>query len=426
MNLSLLTLAITIPSLLVLQGFFSGSELALISADVITLRARALTGSIPYRIALWLKTHPERIFSATLLITSSCVVLISTLITLFCISNLEHRAEFWSILVTSPLVVFFGELLPKSYFQRNSDRILPLSATLVATVYFLFYPVTRLLTFYTSFVSKFFRLFRKPYHQYQSDPRTEILSLLRYGIDQNDQVDSETSMIRRIIELKGKVAKSVMIPLIQVEAISESSTVKEAMERFKFHRHSRMPVFSGRVDHVVGVLEVSDLFNAHGPEQSIRSFWNEPLFVTEKHALEDLIAKMFLGTANLAIVVDEYGGASGIITFEDVIEEIVGEISDEHDEQTVQILDSGPHSWLIQGSHAIKDVREHLNLELPHGDYETFGGFLLHLFKRIPEPGSKIQFQIEDDTYQVTIRKANRKQILSALLIKQVPDATSE
>lgn len=417
---SLEFLLIVIPILLIVQGGFSGSELALISADAITLRARAVSGSWPYRLAAWLKRNPERIFSSTLLVTSSCVVLLSTLVTLYFISADPHKGEIYAVLFLSPLIVFVGELFPKAYFQRNSDRLVPYCAVLVTVVYFLFFPITRLLTFYTATVSRFFRVFRNPYHQYKADARTEILSLLRYGVDQSESPDSESSMIRRIIELKGKVAKSVMIPLIHVEAISESSTVKEAIERFKFHRHSRMPVFSGRVDQVVGVLEVSDLFNAHGPEQSIRSFWNEPLFVAEMHALEDLIARMFIQNAHLAVVVDEYGGASGLITFEDVIEEIVGEIADEHDELSVQVQEQSPNTWLIQGSHSMQDLRDYLKIDLPSGDFETFGGFLLSLFKRIPEPGAQTQFQVDEEVFVVTVRKANRKQILSAHLERRV------
>jgi putative hemolysin len=411
MELSLQTLALIIPPLLVVEGFFSGSEIALLSADKLSLKARAGQGSQRARLALELANHPERILSSTLLMTSICVIGISALIALYVNRTGSSHADLIAVAITSPLVVLLGELIPKTIYQKYATQLAPWVAFPVQSVYWIFYPITRFLAAYTSRLSRLLGPIEELLTGKRQGMREEIQQLLSYSRKDSEIKSTERKMIKRIFDFKDTEAKHALIPLIKVEAISEGSTIKDALERFKSHRHSRMPVFSGRIDNIIGVLEMSDLFTAADSSLSIQSFITQAHYISETQSLEDLLQEMRIEESEMVVVVDEYGGAVGVITFEDIVEEIVGEISDEHDSEVTTHKQLGHNSWLIQARTEILQINEELKLDLPEGDYETLGGFLLQQFGRIPEVSDDLYFDTPAGSLTFTIRKATERQI---------------
>jgi len=155
--------------------------------------------------------------------------------------------------------------------------------------------------------------------------REELRALLSYNKKESELKPSEKKMIKRIFDFSDSEAKHALIPLVRVEAIDESATVRQALERFEKHRHSRMPVFSGRIDNAIGILDIADLLSTADLEQPIRHFTSSAHFVAETQSLEDLLVEMRDEDIEMVIVVDEHGGAVGVLTFEDIVEEIVGE-----------------------------------------------------------------------------------------------------
>ena len=404
-----------VPPLLLIEGFFSGSEIALLAADKLTLKKNARHGSKGAKLALELATHPERVLSTTLVMTSFCVVGITAVISLFCLERYRY-ANLIAVAITSPMVLFLGELLPKTLYQRRATAIAPWIAYPIYWTYMIFYPITRLLSSYTAKLARFMGPIEEMLAGKRRTTRDELRSLLSYSRKESEIKPVEKSMIKRIFDFKDSEAKHALIPLVRVEGIEETGTVKEALERFEEHRHSRMPVFSERIDNIVGVIETNDLMTATDVQQPIRNYMSSAHYVAETQSLEDLLLEMHEEDTEMVVVVDEHGGAVGILTFEDIVEEIVGEIRDEDDIETVHYRELGPRSWLIQARMEIQQINEILKLEMPEGDYETLSGFLLQQFGRIPEQADELYFSTPAGPLRFTIRRATERHIETVLV----------
>jgi CBS domain containing-hemolysin-like protein len=293
----------------------------------------------------------------------------------------------------------------------------------VTVVFWAFYPATRVLSGYTRRITQLLGPLEELLTGRKRTTREEIRSMLSYGKRESEIKPSERRMIKRIFDFKDTEAKHALIPLVKVEAIEERSSIRAALERFKQHRHSRMPVYSGRIDNIVGVLEVSDLFSVKDPEQSIKGSITPARYVAETQSLEDLMSEMQQDTEEMVVVVDEHGGAVGILTLEDIVEEIVGEIHDEYDSEAAPFKEFSERSWLVQARMEIQQINERLGLELPEGDYETLGGFLLQQFGRIPEVRDELYFDTASGSLKFTVRKASERKIEAVLIERRPPQS---
>ena len=379
-----------IPLLLMIEAFYSGSEIALLSADRLKLKQSAKEGSKAATRTLRLLQTPERIFSSTLLMVNISVVTTSILVALWIIQTRGNHSELLAVAITSPLIVIFGEFIPKTLFQKNADRVAPLVAPVVEWTFILFYPVTQLLGSYTSRLSRAIDPLEELLTGTKRTTREELRSLLTSSQADSEISRSERRLIRRILDFRGTEAQHALIPLVKVDAAEDTTTVREALESFQRHRHSRMPVYSERVDNIVGILEVSDLFSAPNLDAPVRSLLRPAHYSPESQELEDLIREMRSKKSEMCVVVDEYGGAVGILTMEDIFEEIVGEIQDEYDHEGGGTQKLGDGRWWVAARQPITQVNEDLQIGIPEGDYETLGGFLLQQFGRIPETGDEL------------------------------------
>jgi putative hemolysin len=415
-QLSLWNLLTLVPILLLIEGFFSGSEIALLSADKLTLKRHSKSGETGAVLALELAKHPERILSTTLLMTSLCVIGISALFEIYFLVKFPEQSSFATVLITSPLVVLVGELIPKTIYQRYSTKIAPWVAHPIHFAFWLFYPITRLLALYTTRLSRVVIPIEELLAGRRRTTRDELRSLLYYPKNESEIKTSEKRIIRRIFDFKDTEAKHALIPLVRVDAIEESSTVHDALERFEKHRHSRMPVYSDRIDNIVGVLEARDLLAASNLNESIRLYITPANYVSETQGLEDLIRDMGREDNEMVVVVDEHGGAVGILTFEDIVEEIVGEINDEYDRDSHSYKTISDTTWSIQARMEIQQINEVLKLAIPEGNYETLSGFLLQQFGRIPELRDELFFDTPSGSFKFTIQKATPKHIETVLI----------
>lgn len=409
-----------LPVLLLIEAFYSGSEIALLSADKVSMKHLAKTGGKRARFALDLISHPEKLFSTTLLMTSLCVSCISGLVALYYIHTDSSNAHGWAVLTASPLIVVFGELLPKTVFQRYATVIAPWVAVPVSVTYYVMYPVTKLLSMYTNRLSRVMVPIEELLTGKRKTTREELRSLMSYTKRETEISSSEKRMIKRILDFKDTEAKHALIPLVRVEAIEDSSTVREALQRFESHRHSRMPVYSERVDNIIGVLEATDLFSATDLEQPIRNYVSAAHYIAETQSLEGLLAEMSREDNEMVVVVDEHGGAVGVLTFEDIVEEIVGEIADEYDDQESKpYKEIEPGTWLVQARMEIDQINDQFRIDLPSGEYETLSGFLLQQFGRIPEPRDELFFNTSAGLLKFTVKQATEKRIESVLIEKK-------
>ncbi|MCM2278402.1 MAG: hemolysin family protein [Oligoflexia bacterium] len=423
-GLTLLHLLLIVPPLLLIEGFFSGAEIALLSADRLALKKQARLNLRGAKLALELASHPERIFSATLLMTSFCVIGTSAFMELYfmglaeTIPSLRGRTEILAVLTISPIIVILGELIPKTVYQRNATALARWVAYPIHLTYLAFYPLTRFLSAYTARISRVVGPIQELITGKRKTTREELRSLLSYNRKETEIKSSEKMMIKRIFDFKNSEAKHALIPLVRVEAIEETATLREALERFESHRHSRMPVYSERIDNITGILEAADLAGATDLSLPIRNYVTSAHYVAETQLLEALLGEMRSEDNEMVVVVDEHGGAVGVLTFEDIVEEIVGEISDEYDSDSSPYRALADGSWLVQARMEVHQINDILKLELPHGDYETLSGFLLQQFGRIPESRDELFFNTPAGSFKFTIRNATQRHIETVLIEK--------
>jgi hypothetical protein len=184
-----------------------------------------------------------------------------------------------------------------------------------------------------------------------------------------------------------------------------------------------MPVYSNRIDNIIGILENSDLLGTSDLSESIKLYISPAHYAAETQSLEDLLSDMRSEDSEMVVVVDEHGGAVGILTFEDIVEEIVGEISDEFDFETLSYKELSEQSWSVQAKMEIQQINETLKVDLPEGNYETLSGFLLQQFGRIPEPRDELFFDTPTGSYKFTIQRATERHIELVLVerIREIP-----
>jgi CBS domain containing-hemolysin-like protein len=375
--------------LLALEAFFSGSEMALISSDRIKIRHQAAGGVKGAQVAEGLLKRPDRLLAATLVGTNLCVVTNSAVTALLCLVLLGEGREFYAALLLTPLVLLFGEMVPKAYFRQHADRLAPVLAPPLQLCLRLFLPLTTVVHRASTLLLTPFRIpsgERDPYIT-----REELKFLVHEGNHRADLDTEERRMIQKIIHFGETTVQEAMIPLVEVVALSAGATVAEAVTVVSEHHFSRIPVYEERIDQIAGIVHAFDLLSAD-PEAPLAPLIRPAYYVPETKRVDDLLREMQRARVAMAIVVDEYGGVVGIVTVEDLLEEIVGEIEDEYDEEPPPVRRLSDGSYLVDGRIEVDHLNEELGIQLPKGEYETLGGFLLHLFQKIPDSGEEAQY----------------------------------
>jgi len=253
---------------------------------------------------------------------------------------------------------------------------------------------------------------------HSNDLTEEIHDLIDEGQAKGLITDEESHMVYGVLDLKETKAHSIMIPRTEILSASADSTLGEVIDLVTDCGHTRIPIHKDNIDHIVGILHAKDLLKLLGktPESQIPlDILRKPFFVPENRRVSDLLKDMQEKMTHLAIVTDEYGGTAGIITIEDILEEIVGEIMDEHDheESLLEVLDDG--SLLVDARLEVEKLGAQLKIDLPEGDFESVGGFLIHLIGRIPEVNEKVLFQ----DIEIIIKKGDQRKIKEVLISRK-------
>jgi len=248
-----------------------------------------------------------------------------------------------------------------------------------------------------------------------NDLAEEIHDLMDEGQAKGLITDEESHMVYGVLDLKETPAHSIMIPRTEVSSASVDSTLGELIDLVTSCGHTRIPIHKDNIDHIVGILHAKDLLKLLGedPESKIPTdILRKAFFVPESRKVSELLKDLQEKMTHLAIVTDEYGGTAGIITIEDILEEIVGEIMDEHDHEETLLsrLDDG--SFLVDARLDVEKLGEALEMDLPEGEFESVGGFIIHLLGRIPEIKERVRFQ----DIEMTIQKGNQRKIEKVLI----------
>lgn len=370
------------------QGFFSGSEIAMVSANRARLRKRAEDGERGAQLAESFLAKPELLLATTLLGTNLALIVFSVAVTMALLQS--GGGEALAILMVTPITLVLGEVVPKTLFQQHADTLVTKVVYPLRAASWVLRPVVWLTSGFAVVTSRLLGTARE-----RAFVTREELALLieSPGASESEITEEEREMIANVLELSEAAVEEVMVPLSEVTALPEDTTIGEAALEVADKQHSRMPIYRSRVDDVVGILHVFDLLQA-GPKAKSRlvsEVAKPATYVPENKPVFELLPELQRSGNTMAIVVDEYGGAVGVVTIEDILEEVVGEIDDEYDDGPPQIRVERPGVWRVEARTSVERINEELELGLPESDeYETVAGLLLERLKRIPEPGESL------------------------------------
>jgi CBS domain containing-hemolysin-like protein len=388
---------------LLVQGFFSGSEMALVSADELALEAKAETGHAGAARALELRRSEERLLGTVLIGTNLSVITFTTLVTAALV-DLGVESELVVIAISVPLALVFGEALPKTVYSHYADVLAPSLAWPIGffrdVVFWPFLLVVRAWTWILR------TLLRAP----SSDAitRQELQALLSERVESALDPD-EQRMIRRVLAMPESRVVDCMTPLVRIQALPHDARIRDAIEVSTRSGHTRLPVYRDRIDHIVGYLHARDLLFGPGDDASIAEIVEPLAFVPETKRIDELLREMRKERLHIVGVVDEFGGTVGIVTVEDLLEEIVGEIRDERDDLPQGMRRVGPTAWRVAGATEIDVLCEALGRDVPDGDFETVAGWLLDVLGRIPGQGELVRV----DDLEIRIDEASDRAILA-------------
>lgn len=364
---------------LLLMAFFSGSETAFVTVSRIKLeiwKKRRIRGA---RHAYDFASKPERFLTTTLIGTNIMLVAFSSLAAIY----LEkHLGELAILVVVSSFLLIFGDIIPKTVFRELANSLIFRVSLIMKGFYFIFYPVAALCNWVSMRLVRLAKADREEIGNLFSKRDLEIL--IREGERDGVIEREERKKISKLFDLGRRRVKEVMIPRTEIVAVETRDPIHKVRKTFQRSGYSRLPVMDKDIDHIVGFVHARDLFKE---PKELPSVIRDVMFVPKSKRCIDLLREFRMSRINLAIVVDEYGGTAGLVTLEDIIEEIFGEIKDEYDydRKLYRILDDG--SLIVNARAEIEEINEKFNLNLPKGEYETLGGLIITTLRRIPKKG---------------------------------------
>ncbi|MBA3462947.1 MAG: HlyC/CorC family transporter [Deltaproteobacteria bacterium] len=387
MSMSMLIFVLVVCVLL--QAFFVAAEVALSAADRNLLHARAIGGKRSAARAEKMLGVPQ-VTLATTLVGASLALLVGVIAVGIEVHERGHSLM-WAPLIAVPPFLVLGHLVPKQIVQVHADKLVDTLASPLRFASWVLRPAVIFVGGYASLLTRITRTDRKKAFV----TRDELAMLIESEptTDKPEISADEREMIANVFELSEYKVGELMVPLSEVTALPEDAAISEAAHEVADKQHSRMPIYRSRVDDVVGIVHVFDLLQAAGKSdtRTVAALAHPPTFVPETMKASDLLVQLQSEQTHLAVVVDEYGGAVGICTIEDLLEIIVGDIDDEYDTEPSAIRAEKPGIWRIEARTSVARVNAELALGLPESeDYETIAGLLIEKLRRIPAPGETI------------------------------------
>lgn len=402
---------------ILLSAFFSSSETSFITVNPYKLDYLEKKGS---RRARLVKSMLERVDNllATILIGNTLVNVaaasIATFIFVSLIPNKNH-AVLAATLMTTFLILIFAEITPKTYAAYNPIKLSFLFVQPIRFFILIFYPFVKAFTFISRLI--FPSSQKKEKGLGRSLSTEEIKVLLTMGI--KGMSSFRKNMISGVLDIGSRPIREIMVPRPQVKAIEIKSSIQQILDTILSAGFSRFPVYKGRLDNIEGLIHVKDVipYLIDNKEFNINKIIRKPFFVPEPASLENVLLQMQETANHLVFVVDEFGNMEGIVTLEDIIEEIVGEIQDEYDPKEEWFSQVEENVYVVKGRASIKDVNQRLILELPEKrEYTTLAGFFLFEFGKIPQEGEVLSYK----GYRFVVEKMSKRHInLLRIIIEQ-------
>lgn len=363
--------------------FFSGWEMAFISSNRIRVRQRAKAGDAAAQRANRLLQRREQLLIMFLIVETAFNVLAAVVAT-----GLVHRwlrgwlAPLVSTACVTLLVVVGAEMTPKAIGQRRAERMLIARAWLLDFLHHLLLPLTGFIHIYIHGLLRLMGREREPFVT-----REELKLLVRAAESRDEAHRHEKHMLESILEFRETVAREIMIPLGRLVTLPRSTPVSEWIETVRQHGYTRIPVYADREDRIIGIANIFDLLYDERPQPTIDHYLRTVPIVPDSKRVDQLLVELQKARNPMAVIVDEFGSCRGIVTVEDMVEEIVGELEDEHESRQRKIHAISPRVYVVDALADVDDINQELGVNLPKGRYDTIGGLVLKRAGRIPRVG---------------------------------------
>ncbi len=390
--------------LLILSAFFSGTETAY-------FHIRKHRKETPEKIKSVLDS-PQRLLVS--LLTGNTIVNVSIASLAAYITAGFADDYTWSkstlilmeVLVVSVVVLIFGEILPKMIAIKYSKEYALKMYTPLKIMMFILSPIAQGFNAITNVVIKIIP-FRK---EKIFDSEEELKILAELGEEEGTLQEEESDMIQSIFDFKEKTVGEIITPRVDIVSLKSDESIDKAMDIIGERQFSKIPIYKDTIDNIKGILYAKDIIPylmGSRPNVNLQTLARQPFFVPETKPIDDLMEEFKLRKTSIAIVVDEWGGTEGLVTLEDVVEEVMGEIRDPYDQEESNVLKQSDGSFIVEGSITIYDLEEETDIEFPEDrDYDTLGGFILNILTDIPQTGEQVEFN--DMVFTVQTVENNR------------------
>lgn len=401
--------------LLLMSAFLAAAETAFINFNRIRMRNLSNSNNKKASLVLKLDENYDNLISTFLIFKLIANITATSLAVNILSGHFTNNGIIISTVAAIIIILIFGELIPRGLANIAPEKNAIASATAVKFLILLCTPINSILTMFKNSTNKVFKSETLP-SVTEEELRTMIDEVENEGVINKNESD----LIRSAIEFNETVVEDIYTPRIDIVGIEESDSLDEIKEKFIVSGYSRLPVFKEDMDNIVGVLHEKDFYQAlNRKEKDIKKLVAKILYVTPNKKISELLKELQLSKAHMAVVIDEYGGTEGLVTMEDIIEELVGEIWDEHDEVIEWFTKIGEDKFLISCNADIDDMFELFDVEPDEDlDITTVNGFVTMLFEEIPEVGGKIVYKNLD----ITVTKAEAKRVLEIQVEKIIKE----
>ncbi|HJC75788.1 MAG TPA: hemolysin family protein [Candidatus Mediterraneibacter faecavium] len=410
--------------LLMLSAFFSSNETALTTVNKIRLRALADDGDKKAAMVLDItENHTSKMLSAILIGNNIVNISASSLSATLAYAFGGYMVSIATAVLTVAILVF-GEITPKNYATINAEKISLRYIRIIKFFMTVMTPVIFIINLFSRGIMFLLRV--DPSAAKKVMTEEELRTIVDVSHERGVIESDEKEMINNVFDLGDADAKDIMVPRVHVTFADVNSTYDELIDIFREDKFTRLPVYEDSQDNIVGIINMKDLLLCNRDESfSIRDIMRKPHFTYEYKSISELLVEMRESTFNIAIVLDEYGEMAGLITLEDILEEIVGEIHDEYDEQEDQFYQLSDREYVVEGAMNLDDVNERLQTGFASEDYDSLGGFIIERLDRMPELNDEVV--TEDGTRLVveTLDK-NRIESVHVYLPEKAGDEESE
>lgn len=379
--------------LLVLSALFSLAETAMADVSKIRIRGLAEAGDKQAQMLMKVFERHGKMINTILICDTAANLAAAILITLLVTTHFGRQYVWAGAVPAAFLVLILGEIAPKTAAALYAEKLSLALAKPVYGLIVLFTPVLFLVEKLSNLVLLLFRI--NPKKKPEAITEEDLRTIVEVGHEEGVIESDEKKMIYNVFDFGDSVAKDIMVPRTDMACIDAEATYEEFMEVVREQMYTRYPVYEETTDHVIGIVNIKDVLLAERRQEfCIRDYLREPYYTYEYMKTADLMVELRKTQNNIAIVLDEYGATAGLITLEDMLEEIVGEIRDEYDEDEEDFIRRlGPSEYVVEASMHLDDLNDLLGLSLESEDYDSIGGFMIGMLDHLPEQGEEVTFQ---------------------------------